>query len=53
MLYSRAAEGIKIINQLDDEVFTIAINYVYENMSSSHDTTAQLDDDGGLERSVI
>lgn len=30
----RAAEGIKIINRLDADIFTTVINYVHKNMSS-------------------
>lgn len=42
---SRAAEGIKIINQLNDDVFHTVINYVHKNMSPDNDG----DDDQGLE----
>lgn len=45
----RAADGIKIINQLDDDVFTTVIKYVHKNMSLS-DEHADVDDDGGLEK---
>lgn len=45
----RAADGIKIINQLDDDVFTTVIKYVHKNMSLSDDH-ADVDDDGGLEK---
>lgn len=47
----RAADGIKIINQLDDDVFTTVIKYVHKNMSLSDDH-ADVDDDGGLEKWV-
>lgn len=40
----RAAEGINIINRLDDEVFTTVINYVHKNMSPD-----ESEDDQGLE----
>lgn len=40
----RAAEGINIINRLDDEVFTTVINYVHKNMSPE-----ESEDDQGLE----
>lgn len=45
---SRATDGVKIINQLDDEVFTTVINYVHKNMNPSG--TPDTDDDGGLEK---
>lgn len=45
----RAADGIKIINQLDDEIFTTVINYVHKNMPPNADAT-DTDDDGGLEK---
>lgn len=45
----RAAEGIKIINQLDDDVFTTVINYVHKNMSPSTESS-DADDDDGLEK---
>lgn len=48
-LICRAADGIKIINQLDDDVFTTVIKYVHKNMSLS-DEHADVDDDGGLEK---
>ncbi|KAJ6635438.1 COMM domain-containing protein 10 [Pseudolycoriella hygida] len=41
----RAAEGIKIINKLDDEVFTTVISYVHKNMSPDETD----DDNRGLE----
>lgn len=44
----RAADGIKIINQLDDEVFTTVINYVHKNMNPPG--IPDTDDDGGLEK---
>lgn len=43
----RAADGIKIINQLDDEIFANVINYVHKNMPPENSDT---DDDGGLEK---
>lgn len=43
-MHRRAAEGIKIINKLDDDVFTTVINYVHKNMSPDDN-----DDDRGLE----
>lgn len=48
--FCRAAEGIKIINQLDDEVFTTVINYVHKNMSPSAEAAQTAEDDGGLEK---
>lgn len=40
----RAADGINIINKLDDDVFTTVINYVHKNMSPEEN-----DEDQGLE----
>lgn len=49
--FTRAADGIKIINQLNDDVFTTVIKYVHKNMSlSSENATADTEDDGGLEK---
>lgn len=45
----RAESGIKIINQLDDDVFTTVIKYVHKHMSLSEEH-ADVDDDGGLEK---
>lgn len=50
LIFRRAADGIKIINQLNDDVFTTVINYVHKNMSLSGQTTDTADDDGGLEK---
>lgn len=48
---NRAAEGIKIINQLDDDVFTTVINYVHKNMSLSNEAQSQMaEDDESLEK---
>lgn len=44
VFFCSAAEGIKIINKLDDDVFTTVINYVHKNMSPEEN-----DDDRGLE----
>lgn len=44
-IFFRAAEGIKIINKLDDEVFTTVISYVHKNMSPDETD----DDNRGLE----
>ena len=50
-IFFRAADGIKIINQLNDEVFTTVIKYVHKNMPLSGETaTADTEDDGGLEK---
>lgn len=46
---SSAADGIKIINQLSDDVFTTVIKYVHKNMSLSGENP-DADDDGGLEK---
>lgn len=49
--FSRAADGIKIINQLNDDVFTTVIKYVHKNMSlSGGNATPDTEDDGGLEK---
>lgn len=45
MNFYRAAEGTKIINKLDDEVFTTVISYVHKNMSPDETD----DDNRGLE----
>lgn len=50
-IFFRAADGIKIINQLNDEVFTTVIKYVHKNMPlSGENATADTEDDGGLEK---
>lgn len=47
----RAADGIKIINQLNDDTFTTVIKYVHKNMSLSGENAAtDTEDDGGLEK---
>lgn len=45
----RAAEGIKIINQLDDDVFQTVISYVHKNMSPDDEENKDDDDPAGLE----
>lgn len=48
--FCSAADGIKIINQLNDDVFTTVINYVHKNMPLSGEAADTADDDGGLEK---
>lgn len=48
--FYRAADGIKIINQLNDDVFTTVIKYVHKNMSLSGENANADTEDNGLEK---